>query len=161
MYEQYDYMSYVYDRKPIHFTQLLCLAQQEKPRLYSTIEKLSKNFSYQIFYLSFVDWTHRPDQNFWIFNWDPLGTWFYLAFSSIRSRVFIFGLASGDVLTQTRAISRIASIWLLAASDILLPLKSRTPSFFLELHETHFTNWVPSVTAGFLVSSSSRMTPKL
>lgn len=93
---------------------------------------------------------------------EPKGRiWAYRAFRSIRSTIFILGLASGDVLTQARAIWRIASIWLLTACDALLTLKSRMWSCFVELHNTHLTNSVPSVTAAFPVSNSSRITPKL
>lgn len=88
----------------------------------------------------------------------------YLALRSIRRTLFIFGLASGTTLTQPRATFKTASIWFRTASDVLLMLKSRMRSHLSRcavLFNTHLASSVPSLTGGFPVSNSSRMTPKL
>lgn len=89
----------------------------------------------------------------------------YLALTSMCNRLFDFGLVSGETLTQAMAILRTASIWLLIGIDVLLILKSRMrynlASCCVANCDTDFANSVPSLTAGFPVSSSRRMTPKL
>uniref|UniRef100_A0A7C8ZH25 Uncharacterized protein n=1 Tax=Opuntia streptacantha TaxID=393608 RepID=A0A7C8ZH25_OPUST len=88
----------------------------------------------------------------------------HLAFRSILSALFILGLASAEAFMQAKATLSTASIWFLMASDVRLMLKSRICSHFcccVQLLETQVANLVPSLTASFPVTSSSRITPKL